>query len=120
MQPYSIIFGYYLAIMENMIKFKDLIQSEKPVLVDFYADWCGPCKMMQPILKELVSMLGEEVKVIKIDVEKHPQLARSLRIQGVPTLMLFQNGEVLWRQSGVVGAQQLAQVIRTHTQKVKV
>lgn len=106
--------------MENTIKFKDLIQGHQPVLVDFYADWCGPCKMMQPILKELVAMMGNEVKVIKIDVEKYPQLARSLRIQGVPTLILFQDGEIRWRQSGVVGAQHLAQIIRSLTKKVEV
>lgn len=107
-------------MMENTIKFKDLIQGDQAVLVDFYATWCGPCKMMQPILQELVSMVGNQVKVIKIDVEKNPQIARSLRIQGVPTLILFQKGEVLWRQSGVVPAQQLAQVIQTHTKKISV
>ncbi|WPP49712.1 thioredoxin [Catalinimonas niigatensis] len=106
--------------MENTIKFQDLIRGKKPLLVDFYASWCSPCKMMQPVLQELVSMVGNEVKVIKIDVEKNPQIARSLRIQGVPTLILFQQGEILWRQSGLVSAQHLAQVIQKHSKKIPV
>lgn len=106
--------------METPIKFKDLIQGEKAVLVDFYASWCGPCKMMQPILKELSSMMGDQVKIIKVDVEKNPRIAGDLRIQGVPTLVLFQKGKILWRQSGVVQAQQLAHIINTHVKKATV
>lgn len=103
--------------MENKTKFEDLIHQDRPVLVDFYASWCGPCQMMKPILQELATMMGDQVKVVKVDVEKNPQLARSLRIQGVPTLMLFQQGKVLWRQAGVMSARQLEHVIKTHAKE---
>lgn len=106
--------------MKNKLTFNELISGDQPVLVDFYAEWCGPCKMMSPILQELREKMGDAVKVIKIDVEKNPRLASSLRIQGVPTLMLFQQKEVLWRQSGVVPANQLEQVVQKHAKKVKV
>ncbi|MDF9797567.1 thioredoxin 1 [Catalinimonas alkaloidigena] len=104
--------------MKTSIKFKDLIQGEKAVLVGFYASWCGPCKMMPPILKEVASMMGDQEKIFKVIVEKNPKAATDLRIQGVPTLVLFQKGKILWRQSGVVQAQQLAQIINTHLKKV--
>jgi len=94
--------------------FNDIIQSEKPVLVDFYATWCGPCKMMNPILQELKSAVGEEVIIIKIDVEKNHGVASALEIQGVPTLMIFQKGEIKWRQSGVVSASVLEQVLQQY------
>lgn len=92
--------------------FLNIIQSEKPVLVDFYAEWCGPCKMMAPILQEVKDALGDEVTIIKIDVDKHQQLSQQLQIQGVPTLMIFQKGKPKWRQSGVVPAKQLQQVLQ--------
>ena len=93
-------------------KFSEIIQSETPVLVDFFAEWCGPCKMMKPILEDLKSRMGEDVRIIKIDVDKNPAIASKFRIQGVPTLMVFKQGESKWRQSGVVSAADLQGVIQ--------
>lgn len=94
-----------------MSSFNEIIQSEKPVLVDFFAEWCGPCKMMAPILKEVKSAMGDSVTIIKVDVDKNPQAARQYGIQGVPTLVVFQGGQIKWRQSGVVPARQIEQVL---------
>lgn len=82
--------------------FDTLIQSKKPILVDFFATWCGPCKMLSPILKEVKDQLGEQISIIKIDVDKNQQIASLYQVRGVPTMILFQNGKQLWRQSGVL------------------
>lgn len=97
-----------------MEKFDDLIQSKSPVLVDFFAEWCGPCKMMKPILEELKSMVGEKARIVKIDVDKHQEIAQVYNIQSVPTLVIFKEGLVVWRQSGVMQAKDLKAVIEQH------
>lgn len=87
--------------------FENIIQSEKPVLIDFFATWCGPCKMLAPVLKEVKDSLGERITIIKIDVDKNQQLASKYQVRGVPTMILFQKGKQLWRQSGVLAKEEI-------------
>ena len=98
-----------------MEKFKEVIQSEKPVLVDFFATWCGPCKAMHPVLEELKSEIGEAARIVKIDVDQQEELAANDRIQAVPTFILFKKGEAVWRHSGVVSGKELKAVIEQNS-----
>lgn len=98
-----------------MSNFSKIIHQDKPVLIDFFAEWCGPCKMMAPILKDVKDSLGESVSIIKIDVDKNQDLAAKYQVRGVPTLMLFKKGAQLWRQSGVVQKNELISLLKSHT-----
>ena len=94
-----------------MASFNEIINQDVPVLVDFKADWCGPCKMMTPILKEVKQQLKDRVKIIKIDVDHNQELAAKYQVKGVPTLILFKNGKQVWRQSGVLQASEIQNII---------
>lgn len=98
----------------TMASFQEMINDETPLLVDFSAEWCGPCKMMAPILKEVAGQMGEAVRIIKVDVDKNPQAAAAYQIQGVPTLILFQKGKQLWRKSGVLQASELVSIVKAN------
>jgi thioredoxin 1 len=91
--------------------FSTLINSDKPVLIDFFATWCGPCQMLGPVLKEVKDSLGERISIVKVDVDKNQELAAMQQVRGVPTMMLFQNGQQLWRQSGVLSKDEIIKII---------
>jgi thioredoxin 1 len=94
--------------------FNNIINSEIPVLVDFYADWCGPCKMLAPILKQVKEEMGNTLKIVKIDVDKNQSLASTYQVKGVPTMLLFKNGKQVWRQSGVLQKNDILRIVQQH------
>lgn len=94
-----------------MSNFDTIIKSEKPVLIDFFATWCGPCKALSPVLKQVKESLGERITILKIDVDKNQQMAAQYQVRGVPTMILFQAGKQLWRQSGVVSKEDIVKMI---------
>lgn len=95
--------------------FADLLQTEKPVLIDFYADWCAPCRAMKPILEDLKTRIGEDVMIYKIDVDRNPGIAEMYQIRSIPTLMIFKNTEAVWRKSGIASVTELQKVLAEHT-----
>jgi thioredoxin 1 len=95
--------------------FKKIIDSEIPVLVDFYADWCGPCKMLAPILKQVKDEMGKAIKIVKIDVDKNQSIASKYHVRGVPTMLLFKNGKQVWRQSGVLQKNDIIEVVKSYS-----
>ena len=97
-----------------MAGFQELIKGDQPVLVDFYADWCGPCKTMMPVLEYVSGMVGDKAKIIKIDVDKNLQAAKAYKVMGVPTFVLFKKGEIVWRQAGVLSKEQLIKILNEH------
>ncbi len=98
-----------------MSNFNDIINSEKPVLVDFFATWCGPCQMLLPVLNQVKDSLQDRITIIKIDVDKNQELAQKYQVRGVPTMMLFQEGKQLWRQSGVLNKEEIIKIILDKT-----
>ncbi|MFD2915778.1 thioredoxin [Psychroserpens luteus] len=98
-----------------MSKFSEIINQDKPVLVDFFAEWCGPCKMMSPILKQVKDNLKDRVSIIKIDVDKNQELASKYQVRGVPTMLLFKNGKQVWRQSGVLQKDEIINIITANS-----
>ena len=97
-----------------MEKFNELIQSPKPVLVDFYAEWCGPCQIMKPRILDVAERMGDNIKIIQIDVDKEKELATRFRIASVPTLIIFKNGKQQWRQSGIISAHALMKLLQEY------
>ncbi len=97
-----------------MSNFKELINSEQPVLVDFFAEWCGPCKMMKPVLEQVAKNIEGKARILKVDIDKNRKAAAQYKIQGVPTLILFQGGKIKWRQSGFMDAKKLSSVLEKY------
>lgn len=97
-----------------MSNFTDVINQDKPVFVDFFAEWCGPCQMMSPILKEVKEDLGDDISIIKIDIDKNQSIAAKYQIRGVPTFMLFKNGKQLWRRSGMLQKNDVINIIKSY------
>ena len=97
-----------------MNKFQDIIAGDTPVLVDFFAEWCGPCKMMKPVLEELKKKMGNKIIILKIDIDKNISLSSEYRIQAVPTLVLWKQGEIIWRQSGALSLNELEQILSSY------
>ena len=97
-----------------MNKFQDIIAGDTPVLVDFFAEWCGPCKMMKPVLEELKKKMGNKIIILKIDIDKNISLSSEYRIQSVPTLVLWKQGEIIWRQSGALSLNELEQILSSY------
>ncbi len=100
-----------------MSKFAELLKSTEPVLVDFSAEWCGPCKQLKPILEQVKNKVGTSAKIIKIDIDKNRSLAEKFQIRSVPTLILFKDGKSVWRQSGVIPASTLEGIIKQHSSR---
>ena len=100
--------------MSESKSFQELIQGDRPVLVDFFAEWCGPCKMMKPVLEQLKGRMQDKLNIIKVDVDRSQAAAMQFQIQSVPTLILFQKGRILWRHSGTASAAQLEQIVHQH------
>lgn len=96
-----------------MSNFKEIINGDKPVLVDFFAEWCGPCQTMTPIIKEVASEMGDDVRILKVDIDKNPGAAAAFGVRGVPTFIVFKNGKALWRQSGAMPKSELIRGIKS-------
>lgn len=98
----------------NKQSFAEIIKGDKPVLVDFHADWCGPCKMMAPVIEQFSKEMGDNIRILKVDVDRNPKAAAVYQVRGVPTFILFKNGNIMWRQSGAIPLQTLRQAVNSH------